>query len=162
MTSLYQINFEIEKVYFDHVDTETGEISDEGLAKLAELEPEKEKRVLGLARLLKETAAEQAMVAAVAKERGELASSLKRKCDSMKRAIARSIEKGEKFSDEYASIAWRASKYTQVHDAELLPRGCFVDQDPKVSLDLVKLGIKAGSISEKVATIETRNNLQIT
>jgi len=116
------------------VDPETGEVLQPWV--LGDLDKEKGRIVLFLAKLAIEQIAEGEAVKAQADRLAKRAASHGGRADSLKRYIAGCCEKGEKFADDTVRVNVMESTSCEVIDAEKIPATFFsTPKPPKPVLD---------------------------
>lgn len=117
---LYEISDKIEAVLIAGTDTETGEITDEALAALDDLEGELEQKALNVGCYIKGEEAEAEAVMAEAKRLQARAQIHKRRAERLLKYLASHVE-GQSFKDARCQIGWRKSKAVEVEDVAKLP-----------------------------------------
>ena len=121
MSNLYQVRKEVERVLYEELDLETGEISAEGVLLLDALEIDQEELALQRARFCKELRARAEAVLTVVRERREQYEKLLARAEKIELALAKELEPGTRFHDEFAEIIWRKSSAVDVVDQTLIP-----------------------------------------
>lgn len=137
---LFEIDDRIEAILAAGTDTETGEITDEALAALEELEEQKEQKVLACAAYLKGELAEAEAVKKVAD--GLLARSKihTNRAERLRKYIEGHIGIGEKFRDARSEVTWRGASHVEI--------GCAIAELPeeyrrtKISIEPDKKAIR--------------------
>jgi hypothetical protein len=148
------------------VDRDSGEISEEGLAALDELELTLDEKLTNTALYLKGVEAERDAVAKAAKELSARAAIHGKQADRLRKYLADNMERAghEGLSDPRVKLSWRTSTAVVV-DANVifssnsLPEGVLVKSarpDKKAIGDLLKAGTEVEGCH-----LETRKNLQV-
>ena len=120
---LYEIADEIEVILAQEVDHETGEITDETIAKLNSLEMDRDAKALAVAAYLKGELAEGDAVMREAEALVKRAKGHKNRAGRLKEYLAGNLPRDcEPISDSRSTIAWRKNppKVT-VHEGHLVP-----------------------------------------
>jgi hypothetical protein len=144
------------------VDRDTGEISEEGLAALDELELTLDEKLTNTALFLKGVEAERDAVKQAAQELSDRAKIHTRQADRLREYLRSNMERvgHEGLSDPRVKLSWRTSTAVVV-DATVnsLPDGLIVKSaraDKKAIGDLLKSGTEVEGCH-----LETRRNLQV-
>lgn len=143
---LYEIAQEIEEAILAHVDPETGEITDAGIAALEELEGKLEEKALHVAAYIK---GERAEAEAIREEERRLAQrrkAIENRAARLEEYLRHHIAAGTKLHDSRVEIGWRRSAKCEVLDEDLIPPDFRVPQPDKINLGEAKKAIKAGMI----------------
>ncbi len=162
---LFEIQDAIERILAEGSDPETGEIPDETLAALAELEVAREQKVLDLACYVRGELAEAEAVAAQAKKLKERAD----RHEYRARRIAKFLEervlgRGEKLRDARVEVGWRKSSAVVIDEELEIPSDPLLwrvtppKQEP--SKDEIGKRLRSGQ-DVPGARLEERWNLQI-
>ena len=143
------------------VDRETGEISEEGLAALDELELTLDEKLTNTALYLKGVEAERDAVAKAAKELADRAKIHTRQADRLRKYLADNMERAghEGLSDPRVKLGWRSSTAVVVDAGASLPVELLcvkTTPDKKAIGDLLKAGTEVEG-----CRLETRKNLQV-
>ena len=122
---LYKIADEIEVILASEVDMETGEISDETIAKLESLEMDRDAKALAVAAFLKGELAEADAVRNEAMKLAKRAVIHEKRAGRLKDYIANNIPRDcEPISDARSQIAWRKNPpKVLIHEDHLVPAG---------------------------------------
>ena len=143
------------------VDRETGEISEEGLAALDELELTLDEKLTNTALYLKGVEAERDAVAKAAKELSDRAKIHTRQADRLREYLRSNMERvgHEGLSDPRVKLGWRSSTAVVVDAGASLPVELLcvkTSPDKKAIGDLLKAGTEVEG-----CRLETRKNLQV-
>lgn len=124
---LYEISDKIEQVLIAGTDRETGEISDEALAALDELEGAFEAKALNVAAYIKGEEAEAEAVLTESQRLAQRAKLHQRRADRLRSYLAGHLSarthpsEQPKLADARCAIRWRRSERVEVPDASLIP-----------------------------------------
>ena len=161
--TLYEIKAEIEpaiEAMFENVDEETGEVSEEAVNRLAELNAAKEEKLDNIGCYIKNLLAE---AEAIKKEEENLRSRRKAKearADRLKDYVA-SVLGGEKYEGTRVAYSFRKSERVVIPDEEKLDESYLVREVNYVpDKKRIKEAIKNGELVTG-AYLETKNNIQI-
>jgi hypothetical protein len=143
------------------VDRETGEISEEGLAALDELELTLDEKLTNTALYLKGVEAERDAVAKAAKELSARAAIHGKQADRLRKYLADNMERAghEGLSDPRVKLGWRSSTAVVVDAGASLPVELLcvkTTPDKKAIGELLKSGTEVEG-----CRLETRKNLQV-
>lgn len=121
--SLYDINFQIEKLYAESCDPETGEVIDEKLFELLDkCEFEREERVLYIADRIKSQKAEASAYRNEAKKLKARAEKCENDAERDERYVEANLEDGEVIKNEHSEVSrGRRSASVLVTDASQIP-----------------------------------------
>lgn len=155
---LFEIPEAIEYVLATEVDRETGEITDDTLAKLDELEMKLDEKALAVAAYLK---GERAEAAAVKDQADKLAQRARRhanRADRLESYLATHLPEGRELSDATSEIKWRKSTAVDVLDVDCLPESLVTLKTTSSpdKREIAKL-LKAGEVVPGARLIERRN-----
>lgn len=117
MGSLYEINREIEEILDSCMDPETGEITDEAVWKLRELQLAKETKVENVALWHKNLLAESKAIADEIKALQERKKSLERKMQWQENYLTWALE-GQKFESPKVAVSYRKSTAVEIDDMD--------------------------------------------
>ena len=163
--TLYDINGEIEATIMEmmaSVDEETGEVSDEAMEKLSELQMARDEKLDNIGAYIKNLDAE---AKALKEEEQALASRRKVKENEIERlkAYVASNLNGQKFESARVCFSFRKSKAVVIDEAyiENIPSEYLIAQEPKIDRKALKADIEAGKDLDGIAHIEEKQNLQI-
>jgi hypothetical protein len=161
MSSLYQVNKEIERVLYEEMDITTGEISAEGVLLLDALEIDSESLALQRARYCKELRARATMIMGVVKERKDQADLLNRRAGLIEANLQQELEDGTKYQDEFVELTWRKSTAVGI-TGQVAPEYMRQPATPAAVPDKVGI-LKALKDGKKVegAEIHNRNTLTV-
>ena len=143
------------------VDRETGEISEEGLAALDELDLTLDEQLTNTALYLKGVEAERDAVAKAAKELSARAAIHGKQADRLRKYLADNMERAghEGLSDPRVKLGWRSSTAVVVDAGASLPVELLcvkTTPDKKAIGELLKSGTEVEG-----CRLETRKNLQV-
>jgi len=120
---LYEISDEIERILAQEVDRETGEITDETLAKLEELEMARSDKALAVAAYMKGEQVEGEAVKLEADRLNERAKRHQRRADRLKQYLEQFVPEGSDFHDARSTIKWKKNPPScEITDQAALPR----------------------------------------
>ena len=160
MPQLFQIADAIEQLMAEVIDRETGEITDEGLAKLDALEMERDEKALAIAQYQIGILAEAEMVKKQADRLATRAKVLTNQAGRLKQRLTDWLPVGTKLRDDVVQIGWRKSTAVDVVDEMALPEDCWKVRDPLIDVEGIKGRIKDG---EEIpgAKLVTRHHVSI-
>jgi len=121
MSKLFEIHDAIERVLAEEVDYETGEITDETLAKLDALEIARDEKALAVARYLIGEASEGERVKAQADRLATRAKAHANRAERLKGYLQANLPIGHKIRDDVVQIGWRKSSAVHIHHEDELP-----------------------------------------
>ena len=156
---LFKIHDAIEFVLAREVDVETGEITDETLFKLDELELARDDKALAVAAYLLGERAEAKAVKEQADRLAARARAHKARADRLLNYLRSNLPDGLKLSDARVQIGWRRSTAVEVDDDASLP-----DALTRITVTADKTAIKeALKAGEDVpgARLVTRNSVSV-
>ena len=170
---LYEVGDEIERILAQEVDQETGEITDETLAKLDALEMERDEIILFIARYIKGERAEGGAITAEAKRLLARGQSHLNRAESLCRYIDRFMPKEHVVKDPTAVVSYRTSQavvlsvpevtteltsedLTRFVDPDYLRVKQWIEVDKKKATPVLKSGTEIKGLK-----LETRQKLQI-
>jgi hypothetical protein len=160
MPRLFEIADEIEQLMAEVIDPETGEITDEGLAKLDALEMERDEKAIQIAlyrfQILLEAEGTQAHVDRLAAR----VKILNNQAARLKQNIQSNVPRGHKINDPRVKIGWLPSTSVEIVDDKALPADCLRQPEPVPIKETIKRRIKLG---EEVpgAKLVTRHHVWI-
>lgn len=162
---LYEINTEIDKAIetmMANVDPETGEVRQEDLDKLGDLQLARDEKLDNIGAYMKNIASD---IDALKNEEKALEARRKVKENEIERlkAYVASNLNGEKFESARVSFSFRKSKAVVIDEAyiENIPAEYLIAQEPKIDKKALKADIEAGKDLDGIAHIEEKQNLQI-
>lgn len=163
MATLYEINAELENAInqmFLDVDQETGEVSDEWVQRIEDLQMQKDEKLDNIGAIIKNKMAD---VKALKDEESALKARREvkeREIENLKNYVS-GVLNGEKFESARVVFGFRKSDKVIVDNEEMIPKE-FMKQKIEYSPDKVNIK-KAIMDGVQVAGchIETENNLQI-
>jgi hypothetical protein len=150
----------VERVMAEVIDSETGEITDEGLAKLEAVEVERDEKALAIALYHIGILAEAEMVKQRAAELAARAKVLTNQAGRLKQTLTDWLTVGTKLRDDKVQIGWRKSTAVEVFNPDMISVNCWKMQDPKLDIAGMKQRIKGG---EEIpgARLVTRHHVSI-
>lgn len=119
--NIYQIDSEIERIYEDAIDTETGEIREEFLEQLDSLHMERERKVENVALWYKNTQAEAKAIAEEIKALQGRKKALDTKSEWQERYLEYALH-GQRFETPKVSVTYRKSTTVEFDDEEAFCR----------------------------------------
>ena len=162
---LYEINTEIDKAIetmMANVDPETGEVRQEDLDKLGDLQLARDEKLDNIGAYMKNIASD---IDALKNEEKALEARLKVKENELEnlKAYVGMILNGEKFESSRVRFSFRKSNAVVIDEAyiENIPSEYLIAQDPKIDKKALKADIEAGKDLDGIAHIEEKQNLQI-
>ena len=156
MATLYELTSALAEFDFD-IDEETGEILN--AEELDALEIERDEKIENIALWIKNLTSD---AEAYKKEKDNFAKkeqAAKKKVESLKEYLRWNLD-GEKFKTDRVTISWRRSEAVEVIDQEKIPKGWFVDQEPKLDKAGIKAALKDGEEIPGVI-LKENNSIQI-
>ena len=162
--NIYEIDKEIESVFLNAIDPETGEISEEAVARLDALQMERAQKIENVALWHKNAVAESKAIADEIKALQDRKKSIDNKIEWQKRYLEHSLN-GERFETPKVAVSYRKSEAVEFYD-EASFADFYADDETivstvrKVNKTAIKKLLKAG---ENVvgAYIVERQNIQI-
>jgi seryl-tRNA synthetase len=160
MPQLFELADEIERLMAEVIDHETGEITDEGLAKLDAIEMERDEKALAIAQYMMSTLAEAEMVAKQAQRLGARAKVLTNQAGRLKQKLTDWLPVGTKLRDDVVQIGWRKSTAVEVSNAGEIPDVlCNFTRTP--DLTRIKMALKRDASNVPAAKLVTRHHVSI-
>lgn len=156
MATLYELTSALAEFDFD-IDEETGEILN--AEELDALEIERDEKIENIALWIKNLTSD---AEAYKKEKDNFAKkeqAAKKKVESLKEYLRWNLD-GEKFKTDRVTISWRRSEAVEVINQEKIPKGWFIDQDPKLDKAGIKAALKDGEEIPGVI-LKENNSIQI-
>lgn len=155
--------YDIDAAIVQLIDMETGEISDEQAFDALQMERDTKVENIGL--YYKDCLAE---AKAIKDEEAALAArrkTVENKAERLKNLLVYALH-GEKFSTPRLKVSYRKSQTVELADgftawAEKNAPDLLTYSEPKPSKTAVKEAIKAGSVPDDLATIETHENISV-
>ena len=155
--------YEIDAAIVALVDDETGEISDEEAFDALQMERDAKVENIGL--FYKDCLAE---AKAIKEEEAALAArrkTVENKAERLKHLLDYALN-GQKFATPRLKVSYRKSQTVEIADgfaawAEKNAPDLLIYSEPKPCKTAIKEAIKAGSVPDDVATIETHENISI-
>lgn len=156
MATLYELTHALATFDFE-IDEETGEIIN--AEELDALEIERDEKIENIALWIKNLTSD---AEAYKKEKESFAKkeqTAKKKVESLKEYLRWNLD-GEKFKTDRVTISWRRSEAVEIIDQEKIPKGWFVEQDPKLDKAGIKAALKDGEEIPGVI-LKENNSIQI-
>jgi hypothetical protein len=159
--NLFQVDSDIRQVIDEHVDFETGELSEAGFALLAALEEDRDTLSLNLAAEFNNHEIEVAGIKEAQKRLKARRDHHQARQNALMKLLNKFVPEGKKLESSEAKIAWRKSTATVVTDVRMLPYDCLVIVPPVADLGQVKQGLADGRIDKNAAHLDHRNTLKV-
>jgi len=163
--TLYEINKAIEDAILNiyaQVDEETGEIPDDAMQALNDLQMARDEKLDNIGCFIKNLEAE---AKALKEEEQALYSRRKVKENEIERLKAYVVSNlnGQKFESARVCFSFRKSKAVVIDEAyiENIPSEYLIAQEPKIDRKALKADIESGKNLDGIAHIEEKQNLQI-
>lgn len=160
---LYQVNAELEKLFEESIDEETGEVLDINAEKIANLELEKNQLAEDIALMVKNSKAEAEAIKQEATELGKRQKQAERRAESLKRLL-KEVLGGEKLKTSKVSISYRKSESVLIDDEEQALRYLKTYRDdllrykePEMRKDEIKKAIKDGEVFDGIRLAEKQS-----
>lgn len=158
--NLFEIDAQIKHTIELYVDDDTGEISEECWNKLCDLDIEKEKKCLNIAKYYKSLCAEASAIKEAEKVLGIRRKGLEKKAENMKKYLS-TFAKGEKYKDSEIVISWRKSESIRIEEgADIPPQYQTVKMAVEPNKKALKKALNEGEEIDGV-TIDQNLNIQI-
>lgn len=158
---LYQINDELEQLLNEIqtiAESNDGFIPDAYGVLLDNLQIAKEKKVLDIARYIKDLKGKAEIIKNEIDNLNKRHKHYKNYSESLKRYLQMNLTAGQKYEDANTKISWRKSEKVDVFDMESLPDEFWqIERSPMLSI--IKTALKKGDV--KGARLIERNNVQI-
>ena len=162
MANLFDINRALIEAWESAIDPETGEISEEGMAAIEQLQMDQQTKRENIACWVKNLRSDAEAIKAEAKTMTDRSKSCERKADSLERYLAADLN-GEKFQTPKVAVSWRRSVSVEVDEAEIpeLPEQ-YLRTKTTVEPDktAIKDALKAGEVIEGCRLVE-KQSIQI-
>lgn len=159
MANLFEINKALADAWDAAIDPETGEISEEGMAAIEQLQMDQQTKRENIACWVKNLRSDAEAIKAEAKTMADRAKSCEHKADSLTRYLAADLN-GEKFQTAKVAVSWRKSVAVEVDEAEIpeLPEQ-YIRRKTVIEPDktAIKDALKAGEIIEGCRLVEKQN-----
>lgn len=161
--TLYEIKQEMEdaiNAVFANVDEETGEVPEEAVAKLSELQMQRDEKLDNLGAYIKNLSAEVDSLKAEEKNLKARREVKEHKIESLKAYVSECLN-GEKFESARVAFSFRKSESVGIDDVNSLPDEFKISETSvKADKKAIKDAIKNGQ-DVHGAWLETKQNLQI-
>lgn len=157
MANLFEINRALIEAWEAAIDQETGEISEEGMAIISQLEMDQATKRENIACWIKNLRSDAAALKAESKNMADRAKSAENKADSLTRYLAADLN-GQKFQTPKVAIGWRRSESVQVDANAVLPEEFIrrkITEEP--AKDEIKKALKAGVAVPGCRLVESNN-----
>lgn len=143
MAKLYEINAELERLWEQAVDPETGEVNDDLDAQIEALQMERDQKVEYIALMIKN---ELSDADAIKTEKDKLAERerVKRNKAARLKAYLEWALDGEKFQTPRVNISYRSTSSVEVVNINKVPPEFLRLKDPEVDKTAVKAALKEG------------------
>lgn len=157
---LYEILAEIEKISEEMIDLETGEVREESLEALEELEMERDTKVENILCLSKSLRADVTALKDEAKVLIERAEKKLKKAESLEQWVAQVLQ-GESFETPRVAVKWRASERVNILDVDAIPKEyVHYRTEEKPDKKAIKEAIKLGAVIPG-AELESKLNMKV-
>ena len=143
MAKLYEINEELEKLWEQAVDPETGEVNDDIYEQLEALQMEKDQKVENVALWIKNLKSDADQMKEEAKKLTDRATAATNKAERLK-GFLEFVLNGEKFQTPRVNISYRTSNSVEVINIDKVPPEFLRLKDPEVDKTAVKAAFKEG------------------
>lgn len=134
---LYELSVAMETALDEAFDPDTGEITAEGEARIAELVEERDAKALALAVAIKNLDAEEAAYRTEANRLLERARSCARRTEWLRQYLAQYLPDGEKLKDARAAIGWGTTDVLEIAECAVLP-----DRYQRIKMETDKAALK--------------------
>lgn len=159
MANLFDINRALIDAWESAIDPETGEINEEGMAAIEQLQMDQQAKRENIACWVKNLRSDAEAIKAEAKTMTDRAKSCEHKADSLTRYLAADLN-GEKFQTAKVAVSWRRSVSVEIDEAEIpdLPEQ-YIRRKVSVEADktAIKEALKAGEQIEGCRLVERQN-----
>ena len=157
---LYEILAEIEKISDEMIDPETGEVREEALEALEELEMERDTKIENILCLSKSLRADVTALKDEAKVLIGRAEAKMKKAESLEQWAAQVLQ-GESFETPRVAIKWRRSEKINILDPDAIPKEYInYRTEEKPDKKALKEAMKAGAVIPG-AELESRLNMKV-
>ena len=158
--NLYQIDREIEEVLMNLVDDETGEVDEEKLEQLNQLNVDRKEKIENCVLFAKSLRADGDAIMNESNALKERASRKFNKAERILQYVDMSLN-GEKFETERCLVTYRPSQAVEILNEELIPDElCVYKTERKPSKADIKKLLKSGK-EVKGAILVERKNMQV-
>ena len=141
--TLYEINAQIQALYDNAVDPETGEINEDALKPLNDLNVSRDEKVEHTALYIKNLKSDAKQIREEIKALTERARVLENKAERIENYLKDELH-GSKFSSPRVVISYRTSDAVVCDDISLLPPQFLRKKDPEADKESIKKALKAG------------------
>ena len=162
--TLYDINKDIENAIenmFINVDEETGEVKQEDLDRLSELQMQKEEKLENIGCYIKNLMADAKAISGEEEALKKRRTSLEKKADRLMKYVS-SVLNGEKFESTKVMFSFRKSDEVSILDESLIPVEYMKTPEVKAKPDknAIKKALKEGK-EVRGAFLIDKNNISI-
>lgn len=160
--SLWSIDEKLEALIHEATDRDTGEINEDALNEIDQLEMDKTAKLLGCAAYLKGELAEAAAVQTVADGLLARVRSHEARAARMRKYMLRHLTPGEEVKDARIRLHWTKSSAVEITDEKAIPAQFMVQPprpDSRPDKKAIKAGLKTAGVSG--ARMEHRQTLKI-
>lgn len=157
--NLFEIDLAIEQAFSDAVDPETGEINDEYMKRLDELEMQRDQKVENIACFIKNLRADAAALKAEKDALQKRQKAAEAKVESLTRYLS-SYLAGAKFSSPKTSVTWRKTTRVEMDPGVnilSIPNDYLKFKDPELDKTKAAAALKAGEIIEGLHLEESQS-----
>lgn len=160
MSTLYQIDEQIEELTNKLVDEETGEINEDALEELEKLKMDKDAKLEGCGLVMKQLAIEVDAINDEIKALKARATAKANRHDRIGEYVKSSL-KGEKFETSKVAFSYRRSQKLEVFDEEIVPDDmCLFETKRSPAKAKIKQALKDGKHVPGCVLVE-KMNLQV-
>lgn len=161
MATLYEIRADIERLTRDMIDPETGEINEDILEELHELDIDHKKKIENILLVAKNKASDAEQHEKEAKIQKDKADRLNREAERLRQYVALDL-KGEKFETDKVEVRWRRSKSVEITDEDLVPDEFkSFETKVKISKTLIKKAIDKENLEVPGAVLVENLNMRV-
>lgn len=157
--NLFEIDLAIEQAFSDAVDPETGEINDEYMKRLDELEMQRDQKVENIACFIKNLRADAAALKAEKDALQKRQKAAEAKVESLTRYLS-SYLAGAKFSSPKTSVTWRKTTRVEMDPGVnilSIPNDYLKFKDPELDKTKAAATLKAGETIEGLHLEESQS-----
>ena len=157
--NLYEIDNAIEQAFTQAIDPETGEINEEYMKRLDELEMQRDQKVENIACFIKNLRADAAALKAEKEALQKRQKAAEAKAESLTRYLSAYLA-GAKFSSPKASVTWRKTTRVEMDPGVnilSIPNDYLRFKDPELDKTKAAAALKAGEIIEGLHLEESQS-----
>jgi hypothetical protein len=118
---LYEINFELEKLLNEAIDFDTGEIHEDYIKEIEELELKKDEKILNTGKYIKSLVAFVATLKEEKKRIDGLMKSTNKKIETLDKYLRIFVNLGDKYQDGQCTISTRKTSSVVINDPDSIP-----------------------------------------